>query len=132
LVWLSKREVAYLLLLRKVFVDRFNLGEALDILELFGPRRVARKVIKRLVSKGFIRRLGNLDYNIRDLEESLWNLLLDYLSQRLQRNLRSRGIDASVRRDDSGRIVVEVCGDTRILEALFRLNGKLFIVKEVC
>jgi len=131
-VWLSKREVAYLLLLRKVFVDRFNLGEALDILELFGPRRVARKVIKRLVSKGFIRRLGNLDYNIRDLEESLWNLLLDYLSQRLQRNLRSRGIDASVRRDDSGRIVVEVCGDTRILEALFRLNGKLFIVKEVC
>ncbi|HIP57635.1 MAG TPA: hypothetical protein EYH02_06210 [Ignisphaera aggregans] len=132
MVWLSKREVAYLLLLRKVFVDRFNLGEALDILELFGPRRVARKVIKRLVSKGFIRRLGNLDYNIRDLEESLWNLLLDYLSQRLQRNLRSRGIDASVRRDDSGRIVVEVCGDTRILEALFRLNGKLFIVKEVC
>ncbi|HID80425.1 MAG TPA: hypothetical protein EYP48_01765 [Ignisphaera sp.] len=131
-MWLSKREVAYLLLLRKVFVDRFNLGEALDILELFGPRRVARKVIKRLVSKGFIRRLGNLDYNIRDLEESLWNLLLDYLSQRLQRNLRSRGIDASVRRDDSGRIVVEVCGDTRILEALFRLNGKLFIVKEVC
>jgi len=129
---LSKREVAYLLLLKKVFTDKFNLGDALDVLELFGPRRVARKVIKRLVSKGFIRRLDSFNYNIEDLEKSLWNLLLDYISQRLQRNLRSRGIDVSVHRDDSGRIVVEVCGDIRGLEVLSRLNGKLFIVKEVC
>lgn len=131
-MWLSKREVAYLLLLKKVFINRFNLGEALDLLELFGPRRVARKIIKRLVSKGFIHRLDSFDYNIKDLEESLWNLLLDYISQRLQKNLRSRGVDVSVRRDDGGRIVIEVCGDTRSLEALARFSGNLFILKEVC
>ena len=131
-MWLSKREVAYLLLLKKVFVNKFNLGEALELLELFGPRRVARKIIKRLTSKGFIRRLDTFDYNIKDLEESLWNLLLDYISQRLQKNLRSRGVDASVRRDDNGRIVIEVCGNTHGLEALARLSSDLFILKEIC
>ncbi len=123
MVWLSKREVAYLLLLRKAFAEKFNLGEALDLLELFGPRRVARKVLKRLVAKGFLQRLDNVEYGIEDLEDAFWKLLLDYLAQRLQRNLRSRGLDVVVYRDrGSNRLVIEGCIDAEITEMLRRLG----------
>ncbi len=123
MVWLSKREVAYLLLLRKAFAKKFNLVEALDLLELFGSRRVARKVLKRLAAKGFLQRLGSVEYGIDDLENALWKLLLDYLAQRLQRNLRSRGLDVVVYRDrESDRLVVEGCIDAEFTEVLKRLG----------
>jgi len=123
LVWLSKREVAYLLLLRKAFAEKFNLGEALDILELFGPRKVARKVLKRLVAKGFLQRLGSVEYGIENLEDAFWKLLLDYLAQRLQKNLRSRGLDVIVYRDEgSNRLVIEGCINAELTEVLKRLS----------
>ena len=123
MVWLSKREVAYLILLRKVFNDNpFNIGEALDVLKIFGSKRIARKVIKKLTAKGFLERIDLMSYRIRDLEEAFLGLLIEYLAQRMFRNLKSRGIDAHIRVDKSLlKVFVEVC-ESEVIEVLEKLR----------
>lgn len=97
MVWLSKREVAYYLILKKKFNGNiFNLGEALDILSLFGSRNIARKIIKRLKSKGFLEGIGVMTYRVKDSEEALMELLSGYIAQRLYKNLKCRGYDVSI------------------------------------
>ncbi len=97
MVWLSKREIAYYLILKKKFNgNAFNLGEALDILSLFGSRNVARKIIKRLKSKGFLEGIGVTTYRIKDGEEVLIKLLSSYIAQRLYKNLKSKGYNVAV------------------------------------
>lgn len=92
MVWLSKREVAYYLILKKKFGGReFNIGEAINLLSLFGSRRIARKIIKRLRLKGFLESVEITTYRIASIDEVLVKLLSSYILQRLYRNLKSRG-----------------------------------------
>ncbi len=118
--WLSKRELAYYLLLRSAFgYNAFNYGEAMDLLRLFGPRRVARKVLKRLVSRGFLEKVGTLEYRVKPLEDALEQLLVNYIANRLAKYMKSKGVELDV--SVVGRdIVVKGCSDElkSIIEAL--------------
>ncbi|MEL9939781.1 MAG: hypothetical protein QW632_00650 [Ignisphaera sp.] len=106
MVWISKREIAYYIILRKVFNNKsFNLGEALDVLSLFGSKNIGRKTLKKLVKKGFLEKTGALDYNIVELEKAFEKLLLGYMIQRLYRNLKSRGYKVVIDLKNSSVIV---------------------------
>jgi len=108
LVWLSKREIAYYLILKKRFNGNiFNIGEALDVLIFFGSKNIAKKIIKRLKSKGFLESVGIASYRIRDEEEVLVKLLSNYISERLYRNLKLRGYGVSLNKLE-GYNVIEV------------------------
>jgi hypothetical protein len=125
-VWLSKREVAYYLILKSKF-DRniFNLGEALDVLSLFGSKTIARKVIKRLRSKGFLECSGVIYYRIKSEEEALSNMLSNYIAQRLYRNLKSRGYSISLNITNQRNILkIYNCSDNilSILNTVRRFN----------
>ncbi|MEM0026375.1 MAG: hypothetical protein QXT53_00370 [Ignisphaera sp.] len=107
MVWISKREIAYYIILRKAFGNKpFNLGEALDILSLFGSKNVGRKTLKKLVKKGFLEKTGVIDYNIVELEKAFEKLLQNYMMQRLYRNLKSRGYSVVIDLKNSS-IVIE-------------------------
>jgi len=93
--WLSKRELAAYILLRKVFGDNvFNLGEALDVLKPLANKKLAIKLIKRLRSKGFLERIDVFNYRARSIEEALAAYLARYVAHRVARNLRSWGVEA--------------------------------------
>lgn len=113
MVWITKREIAYYFILKYVFSNRvFNLGEALDILTLFGSKRTARKIMKLLVSRGLIEKVGFLDYKVKELEPALFQNLKAYIVQRLYRRLKSAGLSASIiLRDGYEILVVHNCRD---------------------
>ncbi len=111
--WLSKREIAYYLILRSVFdYSEFNYGEALDLLKLFGPRRLVRKMLKRMASRGFVERVKPLVYRLKPLDEALEVTLLEYIAKRLEKYLRSKHLDVEVTIDrESKTIAVRGCGE---------------------
>lgn len=119
MVWLSKREMAYYLVLKKKFDKSvFNLGEALDLLTLFGSKNVARKILKKLKSKGFLESIGAINYRVRDEEEVLARLLSNYIMQRLYRNLKSKGYAVSLSKvGQCNSLEIHSC-DTAILSVL--------------
>ncbi len=119
--WLSKRELAYYLILRSAFgYEPFNYGNAMDILKLLGPKKVARKVIKRLLARGFLERVDRVVYRVKPLDEALENLLANYVASRLRKYLKSHGIEVSVKVIDGKLIEVEGCSDDieRILNSI--------------
>jgi len=123
MVWLSKREIAYYIILKKTFGNNpFNLGEALDVLTFFGSKRVARKVIKNLIKKGFLKKIDVLNYRIEDLENALNNILFEYIRQRAYRNMKSRGF--KVTRNEKGEILIYCLNEVklRVLEVLKEYN----------
>ncbi|MEM3972883.1 MAG: hypothetical protein QW320_00690 [Ignisphaera sp.] len=81
------------------------MGEALDVLSLFGSKNIGRKTLKKLVKKGFLEKTGALDYNIVELEKAFEKLLLGYMIQRLYRNLKSRGYKVVIDLKNSSVIV---------------------------
>ncbi|NPA96078.1 MAG: hypothetical protein GXO32_00570 [Crenarchaeota archaeon] len=110
--WISKREIAYYLVLKSAFgYSPFNIGSAMDILRLLGPRRVARKVLKRLLARGMIERLNSVTYRLRPLDEALENLLANYIASRLQKYLKSCGIEVATRVANSKTIEVVGCSE---------------------
>uniref|UniRef100_A0A7C2VGD4 Uncharacterized protein n=1 Tax=Ignisphaera aggregans TaxID=334771 RepID=A0A7C2VGD4_9CREN len=113
MVWFTKREIAYYIILRHVFRDgTFNLGEAITVLSLFGSKRTARKVIKLLLSRGLIEKVGDLVYRIKDLEPALANNLRNYIIQRMYRRLRSVGLDVSLKDEIiKPKVVIRNCND---------------------
>lgn len=121
MVWITKREIAYYLILRHVFHNRvFNLGEALDVLTLFGSKRTARKIIRLLVSRGLIEKVDTLSYRIKELEPALFQNLKAYIAQRIRRRLKSAGLSSSIiLRDHHETLVVHNCSNT--LASIFEL-----------
>jgi hypothetical protein len=123
MVWLSKREIAYYIILKKTFGNNpFNLGEALDVLTFFGSKRVARKVIKNLIKKGFLKKIGMIDYRIEDLENALNKLLFEYIRQRAYKTMKSRGF--KVARNENGEILIYCLNEVKLraLELLKEYN----------
>ena len=102
--WPRRRELlSYYLLLRAFGEREFNLGEAVEVLEpVIGSRRVASRLVKRLVKQGFLVRVRPLVYRARPLEELLDEALAVYVAKRLRR----RGFEAYA---EGGRVVVEDC-----------------------
>jgi len=92
--WPRKREFLSYYALYRVFRDRvFNLGEAVDILApLLGSKRIAAKLVKRLVKQGFLERTASLSYRAKPLEQLLEQAMLEYFAYRLRR----RGFDVQV------------------------------------
>ncbi len=112
MVWISKREIAYYIILRKAFNNRtFNLGEALDILSLFGSKNIGRKTIKKLVKKGFIEKVDELNYNVVEIEKAFEKLLNQYMMQRLFKNLKSKGYNVKIDVKNNS-IVLTTCDQT--------------------
>lgn len=99
--WPKRREFLSYYALYKTFRDReFNLGEAVDLLTpLLGSRRVATRLVKRLVKQGFLERVAPLLYRARPLEHLLEQAMLEYFASRLRR----RGYDTQVQ---DGHIVI--------------------------
>ncbi|RLG87392.1 MAG: hypothetical protein DRO39_00590 [Thermoprotei archaeon] len=97
MVWLSKREAAAYLVLKTLLGEgaEVNLGDAIALLRVMMPKRVARKILKRLSKKGFVE-LSGVRLRILPLEDALRNLLLEYMAERIRRNLRSNHIEARV------------------------------------
>ncbi|MEM1646394.1 MAG: hypothetical protein QXL96_11165 [Ignisphaera sp.] len=121
MVWITKREIAYYFILKHVFNNRiFNIGEALDILTLFGSKRTARKIMKLLISRGLIEKVGSLNYRVRELEPILFKSLKAYIVQRMHRRLKSAGLSTSIiLRDQHEILVVHNCRDN--LSSIFEL-----------
>jgi len=137
MVWLSKREFAYYLILRSAFDEKpFNIGDALTLLEFFGSRRTARNVLKRLKSRRIIIKVAEYTYVARNLEEALQDLLRDYIANRLIKTLKSRHIpiDEVIRTNE--KIVIKLCGahdDIRKLQSLQPLPAIFeFRISERC
>ncbi|MCC6045442.1 MAG: hypothetical protein LM572_01505 [Ignisphaera sp.] len=106
MVWVSKREIAYYIILKEEFGDRvFNLGEAMDVLAFIGSRKVVRKVIKNLVKKGLLMRVDYLNYRVEDVGEAFRKMLYEYIRQRIFRTMKSRGCDATIDKE-TGDIVI--------------------------
>ncbi len=90
--WLKKREVVvYFLLYRKFKFDKFNIGEALDVLSPYFSKKVSLSVIKYLSKKGLINSLGNLEYNLVPFEEFLYLTSYEYIKRRSTLRRRTRG-----------------------------------------
>jgi len=122
MVWISKRELAYYIILRSAFGEKpFNIGDALTLLELFGSRRTARNVLKRLKSRRIIVKVAEYTYVARDLEEAFQDLLRDYIASRLVKTLKSRHIPVDEVLRANEKIIIKLCGvhdDIRKLQSL--------------
>lgn len=92
--WPKRREFLSYYALYKVFKDKvFNLGEAVDLLTpLLGSKRVATRLVKRLVKQGFLERVAPLSYRAKPLEQLLEQATLEYFASRLRR----RGLNAYI------------------------------------
>ena len=116
MVWLSKRELAAYIVLREVLGEKnkVNVGEALKVLQLLMPRKVARKVMKRLHRKGFLV-IENMHVRITPLDDAIKRLLISYIAERIRRNLRTQGIKALIDvRNDSIRVAFSGEGCTEV------------------
>lgn len=128
MVWITKREMAYYFVLKHVFDDRiFNLGEVLDVLSLFGSKRTARRVIKRLVSRGLLERIGDMNYKVKSVEPALLASLKNYIKQRMYKRLKSFGLDVdTLSIDNEEKIVISGC-NSQLRQLIDALRGILDI-----
>lgn len=95
--WPRRREfLAYYMLYRFMGDRVFDLGEAVDLLApMLGGKRLAARMVKRLVRQGFLERVEPLRYRARSIDELLLDALLHYMASRLRR----RGYRVEVRGD---------------------------------
>lgn len=128
MVWLSKRELAYYIILKKVFgYNQFNLGEAIDILKYLGSKKIARKIIRRLAKRGFLQKINEISYKVMELEPVLINILSSYIFNRMYKNMKSSNILIEVIEKESKIVVHGNCMDKN-LEILSRsLNNIIYI-----
>lgn len=84
-LWPDKREMALYYLLKKSFDRRFNLGEALEVAKPYYPRKATFNIIKRLTKLGLLRKVGQLEYEIADLESWMQDIMEKYLEARKRR-----------------------------------------------
>ncbi len=128
MVWLSKRELAYYIVLKRVFgYNQFNLGEAIDILKYLGSKRVARKIIKRLAKKGFIQRVNEANYRVVELESAFANIISSYIFNRIIKSLKSSNNFIEAIEKESKITIYGNCMD-RNLEMLNKsLNDIIYI-----
>jgi len=129
LVWLSKRELAYYIVLKRIFgYNQFNLGEALDILKYLGSKRIARKIIKRLAKRGFLQKINEFNYRVMDLEPVLTNILSRYIFNRIYKNMKSWNIPIEIIEKELRIIVHDNCMD-RNLEMLGRSLSDIMYIE---
>jgi len=129
MVWITKREIAYYLILKQIFRDRvFNLGEAMDILTLFGSKHTVRKIMKILVSRGFLEKVSIHQYRVKDLESALLLNLKPYLVQRMYKRLKSLGLKVSLDKYNGCENIILYECDNRLRSVVDVLN-KLIEVK---
>ncbi len=85
--WPRKREFLFYYLLYRYFGQHeFNVGDAIDLLRIFtGSKKVARRIVKRLVKQGFLQRIKPGVYRAKDLDALLDEMLWQYLGSRLAR-----------------------------------------------
>lgn len=128
MVWITKRELAYYFVLKNVFQDRvFNLGEAFDILILFGSKRVARKIVKKLMLLGFLEKVGDINYRVKELEPALLASLREYIVQRIYKRIKLLGFNVDIATDDTKKkLVVQNC-DERLQTVISMLDSIIHI-----
>ncbi|ADM27062.1 hypothetical protein Igag_0213 [Ignisphaera aggregans DSM 17230] len=129
MVWLSKRELAYYIVLKRVFgYNQFNLGEALDILKYLGSKRIARKIIRRLAKRGFIQKINEVNYRVMELEPALINILSRYIFNRMYKSMRSQNTPIKIIEKELRIIVHGNCMD-RNLEVLGRSLSDIMYIE---
>ena len=83
--WPDKREIAAYVLLKDKLGERFNLGQAIEVLNEYYPRRASFNIIKRLTKLGLLRKVGEYEYEVNDLWEYLRVRSYEYLEARRRR-----------------------------------------------
>lgn len=128
MVWITKRELAYYFVLKNAFQDRvFNLGEAFDILILFGSKRVARKIVKKLMLLGFLEKVGDINYRVKELEPALLASLREYIVQRIYKRIKLLGFNVDIVTDNTKKkLVVQNC-DERLQAVISMLDDIIHI-----
>ncbi|MEM0371609.1 MAG: hypothetical protein QXG46_01000 [Ignisphaera sp.] len=130
MVWITKREVAYYVVIRQVFEDRpFNIGEALDVLAILGSKTIARKIIKKLVSRGLLEKIDNTTYRAKNFDDVLATILKEYIVERIARTLRSRGFNAKKNLDNN--LLIYTC-DIQYIDSVLNPLKNIINIKYVC
>ena len=94
---LNKRLLSTYLILYSIFKEKeFNIGEALDVLKLFSSRKIAIKDLKRLWKMGFLNRINNYSFKVVKPEKAFAKHLIEYISSRISRRIRSANIKGEV------------------------------------
>ncbi len=86
--WVKKREfLSYYLLYKRFSTDKFNIGEAIDVLvrEFCMSRKSAFNVFRRIYKMGFIERIDKLVYRCLEPSDILDAYLRSYREKRLKR-----------------------------------------------
>ncbi len=83
--WPDKREIAAYVLLKERLGSRFNIGDALDVLQQYYPKKAAMNILKRLVKLGLLEKVGPYEYATKDLWEYLKEKSYEYLEARKKR-----------------------------------------------
>ncbi|MEM1542294.1 MAG: hypothetical protein QW101_04900 [Ignisphaera sp.] len=130
MVWITKREVAYYVVISQVFRDRpFNIGEALDILTILGSKSVARKIIKKLISRGLLEKIDSATYRVKNFEDFLARTLKEYIVERIARTLKSSGFN--IEKMPGSNLLIYTCESQRIDSVLNPLKN-IIDIKYVC
>ena len=87
--WPDKREIAAYVLLRERLGDKFNVGEALEVLKEYYPKKAAMNILKRLTKLGLLEKIGPYEYATKDLWEYLREKSFEYLEARKRRHSSS-------------------------------------------
>ncbi len=87
--WPDKREIAAYVLLRERLGNRFNVGEALEVLNEYYPRKAAMNIIKRLTKLGLLEKVGPYEYVTRELWDYVREKSHEYLEARKRRHSSS-------------------------------------------
>ncbi|MEM0363507.1 MAG: hypothetical protein QXH75_06880 [Sulfolobaceae archaeon] len=82
--WLKKREVIiYFLLFKKFGYNKFNIGEAYDVLKPYFSKKVTNHSINYMSKIGLISKLNEVEYRLNPFEDFILTFLAKpYLERR--------------------------------------------------
>ncbi|WP_345725206.1 hypothetical protein [Saccharolobus caldissimus] len=82
--WLKKREVIiYFLLFKKFNYNKFNIGEAFDVLKPYFSKKVSYHSISYMSKIGLITKLNELEYRLNPFDDFILTFLAkSYLERR--------------------------------------------------
>ncbi|AAY80659.1 hypothetical protein [Sulfolobus acidocaldarius] len=81
--WLKKREIIiYFLLYKKFETEKFNIGEAIQVLSPYFSKKVSINVIRYLTKVGLVIKLNETEYRLLSMEEYLLEISVSYIRRR--------------------------------------------------
>jgi hypothetical protein len=84
--WPKKREIIiYFLLYKKFGTNKFNIGEAFDLLKPYFSKKIVLSSLRYMNKVGLITKLSEYDYRVSKFEEYISLIIYEYLELRKKR-----------------------------------------------